>query len=372
MIRLGTADRITVNFDLISDSHEYLRCRLLHCNADWTPSRLQESEYLESFNEFEVTDYAYSANTYVHYVNYSITIPEGDMQPLVSGNYILQVFPDNDPDDIWLQTRFEVSENTSEINGLVSSRTDKGFNSEWQQLTLEVDIAGTEIKNPYQDLIVTVTQNNRPETTRILTHPMRTDGTKVIFEHDPKLIFKAGNEYRRFETVRADYPGMGVDSVRFDGNFWNAYISRALPRSHTDYVYDRTQHGRFAVDEYNSSDPNLGADYVKVHFSLQPTPELNGQRVYVDGDFTNHEFTDTNRLHLNPESGMLELEMALKQGSYNYQFVTIDESTGMPDPSPVEGDFHDTGNEYLVNVYLRQTGSRADRLIGSTLLNSDQ
>ena len=208
VIRLNTSDRLTLNFDIIGDAHDYLRYRVIHCNTNWTPSRLIESEYLEGFNEGEIPDFAYSSNTYVHYVNYNLEIPNDDFRLKYSGNYLLQVYSEENPDETLFQTRFSVTENAAAIGASVTPRTDFGFNTEWQQVNLSVDVAGFENLNPYQDLVVTVTQNNRPETTRTLLHPLRVEGTKVIFEHDANLIFKASNEYRRFDTLLADYPVM--------------------------------------------------------------------------------------------------------------------------------------------------------------------
>ena len=42
VIRLGTNDRIVVNFDEIGEDNSFLQYRLIHCNADWEPSRLVE------------------------------------------------------------------------------------------------------------------------------------------------------------------------------------------------------------------------------------------------------------------------------------------------------------------------------------------
>ena len=102
---MPSSDRIIISFDEIGDDYSRLRYRLIHCNADWQPSRLLESEYLKGFNEAEIEDFAFSSNTYVHYVNYRIAIPSDDMQPIVSGNYLLQVFEADDPDDIILQRK---------------------------------------------------------------------------------------------------------------------------------------------------------------------------------------------------------------------------------------------------------------------------
>lgn len=366
VIRLGTEDHLLINFDIIGDSHEYLRYRLLHCNADWQPSQLLEPEYTGGFNEGEITDYAYSSNTYVHYVNYNLEIPNEDMKPLVSGNYLLVVYPEGNYDSVILQQRFYVSENAVAIDGKVSGRTDRGFNTEFQQLELAVDAAMTERINPYQDLVVTMTQNNRPETMRELRHPLRVEGGCVVYSHMPELVFRAGNEYRRFETVRTDYPGMNVDSVKFGENNWHAWLMQDESRVEKDYNFDITQHGRFKIDEYSADDPDLGADYVTVHFTLD-IPEVIGADVYIDGDFALHQFNDFNKMRFDHDRGLYTAEIPLKQGSYNYQYVIASKNKSA-DPSPIEGDKYETGNEYLVCVYLRKPGSRADRLIGTALI----
>ena len=388
VIRLGTNDRLSLNFDIIGDAHEYLRYRLLHCNADWTPSRLLESEYVDGFNEDNVEDYAYSSNTYIHYVNYNISLPNEHMPIIASGNYLLQVFPEDNPETILLQTRFAVTENTSAIIPKVSTHTDRGFNTDWQQLDITVDLGNLSAVNPYQDLVVTVTQNNRPETTSTTSHPLQADGGKVHFSHDQNLIFPAGNEYRRFETVRVDYPGMSVDSVVFGPGNWHAWLSTDQPRYDKSYIYDNTQHGKFAIDEYNSTDPDLGADYVSVHFTLD-MPEIPGADIYVDGDFNLHRFDRRNKMEYDHNTGTYTATIPLKQGSYNYQYITLPKyNTPLPqrellnpsdrreasdtgalkaDASVVEGNFHETINEYLVKVFLRLPGARADRLIGSAI-----
>ncbi len=369
VIRPATDDRLVINFDIIGDAHEYLRYRLLHCNADWQPSRLLESEYVDGFNEAQITDYAYSSNTYVHYVNYNIVIPNEDMRPLASGNYLLQVFNEDTPDETLLQCRFSVTESSVVIHPRVTTRTDRGFNTEWQQLDIDVDLSALPVTNAYQDLIVTVTQNNRPETTRTMTHPLRVESQHAIFEHDPNLIFGASNEYRRFETVRIDYPGMHVDSVRFGGTNWHAYLGYDENRAEKDYSFDKTQNGRFMIDEYNATDPDLGADYVTVHFTLD-SPEVIGGDVYVDGDFALHRFDDRNRMTYDYTTQLYTAEIPLKQGSYNYQYVVLPkEGSGRPDPGPIEGNFYETRNEYLVQVYYRPPGARADRLVGTTYVN---
>lgn len=369
--RLGTSDRIIISFDEIGDDYSRLRYRLIHCNADWQPSRLLESEYLKGFNEAEIEDFAFSSNTYVHYVNYRIAIPSDDMQPLVSGNYLLQVFEADDPDDIILQTRFSLSEGAVAVGGTASGRTDKGFNTSFQQVDFAIDASGFNIGNPYQDLAITVTQNNSPDTERTVSHPIRVTGKEIVFEHNPDLVFDASNEFRRFETVRVDYPGMHVDSVTWGGTNWHAWLAEDFPRGDSDYIYDSTQRGRFMIDEFNATDPDLGADYVTVHFTLD-APEIMDGDIYLDGDLTLHSRDSRYKMQYDRSRGLYTLQLPLKQGSYNYQYVAVPKGRkGKGTSSPVEGDKFETINEYLVKVFHRPPGSRGDRLIGaSTILST--
>ena len=116
IIHLNSNEQLTITFDEIADDVRYMQYRLIHCNADWQPSQLLDSEIVDGFNIANVNDYAFSSNTFVHYVNYLITIPNQDIKPLVSGNFLLQVFPENDPDDIILQARFCIDEAKVELS----------------------------------------------------------------------------------------------------------------------------------------------------------------------------------------------------------------------------------------------------------------
>ncbi|MDE6811291.1 MAG: DUF5103 domain-containing protein, partial [Muribaculaceae bacterium] len=226
---------ISFSFDELSEDRSYLRARLLHCNADWQPSVLSETEYVEGFNQADIEDFGYSANTFVHYVNYHFNIPGEGLRPLVSGNYLLQVYDVDEPDDILLQMRFRVAENAASISASADGRTDRCFNDNLQQLAVAVNTFGDITYNPYSDLFLEVTANSRPDTSRILRAPSRMQQKTIIYDHNPLLIFPAGNEYRRFETVRNDYPGMGIDHTGWEEPMYNAWLKTSYPRNDHQY-----------------------------------------------------------------------------------------------------------------------------------------
>lgn len=368
VIRIGTDDRITIKFDEIGEDNSYLEYRLLHCDADWQPSRLLESEFVSGFNSQRIEDYAFSSSTFVHYVNYMITLPNADMQFLCSGNYLLQVYDPDNPDETLLQARFSVSENSARTSGAVTSRTDRGHNTQWQQLALDVDCEGLGNANPYQDISVEVTQNLRDASRRVLRSPLRVEGTRAVYDHLPDLVFPASDEYRRFESVSNSFPGMHVDSLRYMGSNYHVWLKPDFPRVESQYSYDRTQRGRFKVHEYNATDPDIGADYITVHFRLD-APEATGADVYVDGEFTHNRFDGTNRMTYDRALGAYTAQIPLKQGAYNYQYVTKGrEPDSLPSPAPIEGNKYETGNEYDVKVWFRPPGARADRLVSTAVI----
>lgn len=369
IITLGSGEKLIFTFDEIGDEYSDLQYRLLHCNSDWKPSRLVESEYLEGFNNADVEDFAYSVNTFVHYVNYMIAIPNEDMRPIVSGNYLLEVFYRDDPDNVIIRAPFRIVENLVLPDAVCSTRTDMGVNDRWQQLSLTIDAGGYDIGNPYQDLIVEVIQNDREETARKLKAPIRIAGEKIVYEHSPELLFTASNEYRRFESTSNLFPGMNVDSLHYEGSNYHVWLRPDMPRASRNYEYDRTQHGRFLVKEYNSTDSNLGADYITVHFTLD-SEEITGGEVYIDGEFTHGKFDRNNRMTYNREKGVYEAQIPLKQGAYNYQYLVRPLSGKPSSGSIIEGDKYETENEYGIYVYHRPPGARYDRLIGAAIIYS--
>lgn len=371
VVRLGSGERLRISFDEIAEDNRYLSARLIHCNADWQPSSLVEAEYLDSFNTMDIEDYAYSTNTFIHYVNYMLEIPNESLNPLVSGNYLLQIYDRDEPSEVILQSRFRVVEPAVSVTAFSTTRTDKGVNDKWQQLGIAVDGEGTDIGNPYQDIKIEVMQNGRESTSRFLKSPLRVEGSRVIYEHSPELLFSSSNEYRRFESTSTRFPGMRVDSTKYMGSNYHTWVTTDYPRNDRNYEYDRTQHGRFLVKEYNSTDSNIGADYITVHFFLE-MDRFPGKEVYIDGEFTHGKFDKSNRMRYNGMKGGYELEMPLKQGAYNYQYVVIPSGENrVESSSQIEGDKYETENEYNVYVYLRKPGDRYDRLIGYTTVYSN-
>ena len=360
---------LTVEFDELSSERRYMRYSLTHCNADWKPSGLVESEYLDGFNEGTVDDFEFSRATTVQYIHYRFTLPNEQVRFTVSGNYILKIYDESDPEETLIETRFKVVEQNVKLKeSFVTSRTDVDYNDRHQQLSFTIEPFDLPSRDPFNDFTVTVTQNNSPSTTVTVPHPLSVSGLGMVYDHLPQLIFPAGNEYRRFETVSTRMSGMNVAGVEYHGPYYHAWVGPDVPRAGGPYLYDSTQHGRYLVRERDSDRSDTEADYLVTHFTLQSDP-IAGADVYIEGDLTSRSPAGRATMEYNPETGCYETALLLKQGSYNYRYL-VNDSKGIISPAAIEGDFYNTTNEYQVAVYYRLPGDRYDRLVGYFVLNS--
>ena len=73
----------------------------------------------------------------------------------------------------------------------------------------------------------------------------------------------------------------------------------------------------------------------------------------------------------NPNKGVYEASLLMKQGFYNYKYVVIDKENTLQEGA-ISGNFDETENNYKVLVYYRDLGARYDKLIGLGEANSVQ
>lgn len=363
IIALNGDDRVRIAFDELADERSYLRYSVIHCNADWTPSDLIESEYVEGFNYADITEHDFSIGTMCHYVHYSFSLPNDEIRFLVSGNYLVRIYAEDEPENTLLQARIYVSENAVRVGTSVTSRTDIDYNREHQQVSFTIDTQDYEVRNMYSDLCAYVTQNGRHDNEAMVKNPLMVNGRQVTYDHNRALIFEAGNEFRRIETVATHGMSMGVERMEYHHPYYHAQLFTDGMRAEESYIYDKTQLGRYTIRSIEANNSDYGADYVITHFTLDTGGPLSGGKIYISGEFTGNLFTPATMLKYDPSTGLYGVDMMLKQGAYNYQYLFVPDGATRG-YSSIEGNKYQTVNEYLVRVYHRDPASRYDRLIG--------
>jgi hypothetical protein len=314
---------------------------------------------MEGLQNRRVEDYADSFNTTMDYVNYRLSIPNDEIRLKVSGNYVVQIFRDNDSEPL-LNACFSVVEPQTGIRMEVSPATDRGVNTAYQAVRFEIDY-GNEIHSPARDLKVFVLQNNRPDNQAKLLKPISLQGKRAVYDHSPALIFEAGNEYRSFEMTTTQYAGLHVETVQFFAPYYHTTLRADAPRNNRFYLFNEDINGRIFVRNNNAQDPDIEADYQFVHFYLACDKPLTDP-VYILSEAFNNLLDERSQMEYSAAEGGYFKTALLKEGYYNYLYVSRKGDSATT--APIEGNYYQTENEYRLMIYARPVGGRYDKLIG--------
>ena len=376
---MGGSNYVEISFDDLQHNYVRYTYRITHCNADWTPSDIYEGDYLEGMNGAErIEDYLQSMNTEMEYNHYMLTLPNEEIRLKLSGNYRVDILEDGDDDPV-AQACFSILESRVGIEAETSGNTDIDTYESHQQVSFYINYPNYSVTNPEQEFKPVVLQNHRWDTRVTDLVPTFIKTNQLQYTHNRRLIFPAGNEYRRFEILDKYVPTMRVDSMRYEKPYYHAYL---VPDKIRDqYLFDKDQDGRFYVRNGNNVDNESESDYFFVHFTLY-SPQLPGGNVYLNGDLAENSFDEMYRMDYNLMDHRYELSLPLKQGSYNYQYLLVKDDeeedpalwtldSGHTSLQYTEGNFHQTENEYYIYVYHRPFGERYDKLVGFKTFTHD-
>jgi hypothetical protein len=362
VIDLGEGVPVNIAFDDLT--HEYRRYayKVEHCNADWSTSGdLFVSDYIDGFNADNVIEHVeQSINTNMLYTHYRFQIPNERCKLKMSGNYRVTIYDANDDDKAVAECCFMVVEPRMGIKLSVDANTDKGINSRWQQVAMEVKYGGgLSVTDVQRQIYTVVMQNGRWDNAVVNAKPQFVMGDGLRWSHNPQLVFEAGNEYRKFEMLDVRQANMGVEKIDWDGEAYHAYLWPDEPRG--SYVFDEDANGAFYIRNSDNRENNSTSEYVHVHFTLR-SPRLEGD-VFVNGVWTNDQLAAPYQMQYDEGAQCYRLSLLLKQGYYSYQYVW-QLPNGQIATVPSEGSFYQTENRYQALVYYRKLGERADRLVG--------
>lgn len=372
LLGLNEDQTLTLCFDDISTEVKDYYYTVIHCDAGWNESFMSQSMYLDGFFENPVDDYAYSFNTSFNYVNYQLQLPNDQMRFKVSGNYVVVVFEDNDPEKVVLTRRFRIFENEVSIDGTVHRSTFDAFKGTSQEIDFTVYHPTFTISNPLQDIKIVLQQNNRWDNAITNLKPLFIRNGELNYEYDQGNVFEGGNEFRYFDIRTNSLNGENVSSTEYFRPYYHKTLMVDQIRSNKTYYSYEEMNGKYSVESQDQeiNDPHTECDYLFVHFSLPMEMPLVGGSVNVFGELTQWNINKGNEMTYNFDTGKYELTMLLKQGYYNYIYAYVSKGGTKVDYTNIEGSFWETENDYQIFVYYRDIAGRYDRLIGYWVLNS--
>ena len=364
VIKLG--DYLRLEFDALNGNEDDFYYVIEHFDYDWKPSALFKTEYLNGIDNQRIRTYENSFNTYQIYSHYRLTIPNEQTRGLkVSGNYMIKIY--DYYGDLVFSRKFMVYEELSSVGISIRQSRDVSFFDEKQNVDLVVIPRGINVINPDQTVKTTIVQNSNLNTAVYNLKPQYTLGRELIYKYTKETAFWGGNEYFYFENKDLRSATSAVQFIELR-DLYHGYLYTNVPRVNKPYTYNPDINGNFVVTAIDVENPDIEADYAWVHFSLL-SPELLGKKVYVYGNYNNYALNEENLMQYDPDRGIYFSAIKMKQGFYNYKFVTVD-NKGHLDENIFSGSYSLTENNYKVLVYYRELGGRYDRIIGYNETNS--
>ncbi len=346
--------------DLEADEKDYYY-KIEHCDKYWETSDLLETEFIQGYAEEQIYDYENSFNTLQFYTHYTVHFPNERTRLLLSGNYRISIL--NEAEEVVFSRYFTVYESLVTVGVSVHRSRDVAYINSQQSVQFSINHPGMIITNPQEEIYPVILQNNDYHNAITGLKPQFFRGDQLLYKYDAETAFWGGNEFLNFDTKQIRLSNMNIASVVSGEHLYHTYLYADKERVFDPYTYYPDANGNFVIRNANTDNPALEADYSWVHFTLLAPEPFDEKSVYIYGNFNNYQLTDTSKMQYNEETRSYEAVLLLKQGFYNYTYVTLDAQNTLSF-TEINGSFEETENEYTVLVYYSKFGSTYDRVIG--------
>jgi hypothetical protein len=363
-LMLGGGSRLILSFDDFSMKVEDLNYRIIHCDFEWNKSDLDFFRYANGIEEGYITDLDYSRAFNQRYIHYRLQIPNDEVQLKASGNYIVQVYRNQDPSQTLLTQRFYVTENRVTVNMDIHRAFDPAYRFQKQEVDFTIDHPKFQILNAGQTVKVALLQNMRWDNAITDLEPLFIENQRLVYNYDDGNSFWAGNEFRFIDIRNFNLKSQNVEGFVKRIDTMHIFLDKMKPgKQHSQFDRINNAMGFFTIGTNEGMEYYVDADYAMVYFYLLMDQPLPSSDVYIFGGMSGWEHSEPFRMQYNRKKGRYEKPLYLKQGIYNWHFHSVKRGSSVGDPKPTEGSFAETTNRYYVLVYYKGVTDEYDRLI---------
>src|SRR3989304_4623756 len=187
VLRMGYQEKLVLTFDELSSEIGNYYYTFIHCGANWEPTSLMQSEYIEGFSYEQITDYELSFNTNIDYIHYTVKFPNENVSLKLSGNYIIKVYANFNENDMVLARRFSIIDPIVKINAQVKKPIMSKYMEDGQEIAFKV----------------------------ITGNPLIFSNNELNYEFHEGNVFQGGSEFRYFNIKSIRYQSEYIKSIEF-------------------------------------------------------------------------------------------------------------------------------------------------------------
>jgi len=369
IMQLNSNDQLELHFDDLDGNVKNYYYTYQLCNADWTPAQVSVVDYIRGLNQVRIASYQLSSVSLTRYTHYQAMLPDANCLPSRSGNYLVKVFLDGDTSKLAFTRRMLVVDRkiTGGVQLLQPLNYDIAHTN--QRLLFKLNVSGINPSNALDQIRVVILQNLRWDNAIQGIKPTFYVGNNLEYNsNDDAITFPGGSEWRWLDVQSFRYQSDRVQRVNYGKTYTEVFLRPDGDRSRQPYLYYRDYDGGYFIQTTESINPYYQTDYATTRFFFVPPDHSPwpDKDLYVLGQFTGGALNDSTKMTFNAEAGRYEWSCLLKQGFYNYSYVTVDRADPARRPSFefTEGNHIETENMYTILVYYRALGARADELVG--------
>jgi len=368
--RLKSGVNMMLHFDDMDYDSKNYQYAFIHCDENWEPSNISQTDYLEGFFENTIENYDFSYNTDVEYIHYSLEFPNEQIQITKSGNYLLKIYEEYDEENIVLQKRFIVTENLVNIEAAIKFPIAGNLVKKGQEIDIKLHTGSLDIPDPRNQLKVVILQNSDWNKSITDLKPSFILPGEISYDYYTENVFPGGKEYRYFEFKDLDFLSEKLRVIdRFDGHY-QIELYPEEDRQFKPYFYKQDFNGKYVIKAEDYENSTLEAEYAFVHFTIPANKPIAGHRVYLHGEMTNYQLSPQYEFKYNFEDTAYYLTSMLKQGYYNYQIAVQNLQTKEISFDYFDGSNSQTENQYSVIIYFSDYSTNYTRIIGYGSFNS--
>ncbi|MGP8214076.1 MAG: DUF5103 domain-containing protein [Bacteroidia bacterium] len=364
VIELNSGQRLVFEFDDLDGDYKSYYYTFIHCDADWQPSDLNNFDFMKGYEQDFINDYSTSANTLQKYTHYRITIPNNNIQLLISGNYLLKVYLNNNPDSVVITRRFMVYEKKLGITAREKPGVGYELNTR-QQIVFSINTTRYSILDPFHALQVFILQNGRWDNAIANVQPQFvTDTALQYFDDLGNNSFDGGNQFRNFDMTSLQMISDHIARFIPNYDYPEVQLKEDKPRANDPYITLPDIDGQFLILNKDDDSSSTSADYALVHFFMPIDTAITTGNVYIFGQLSDWQCKKEFQCHYVDSLKGYKTDLYLKQGFYDYQYAFLNDHSKVADVTVLEGNHSETENTYSIYVYYRPVGIYYDQLIG--------